>query len=82
MKYKLRKYIGTWSFMRLVRLLLGIIILVQGFVATEIMSAIIGGTFTGMALLNIGCNGACPINTIGTDNKNNEPDFEEVVIKK
>ena len=81
MKEKLIRYAQSWSFMRFVRLALGVIIMVQGIFAGETLSMLLGGAFAGMALANVGCNGACAINTIGT-NKKDEGDFEEVVVKK
>ncbi len=69
--------------MRFFRVSLGMIILIQGLAAGETLSIVLGGVFAAMALFNIGCNGACAINTIGTNNKQqNEPEFEEVVVKK
>ena len=70
-----------WSPMRFVRLGLGLVIFVQGIVSTEVLSIVLGGLFAGMALVNIGCNGACDINAAGTGNKKSD-ELEETVGKK
>lgn len=56
----MKAYLLSWSFMRLLRLVLGGIILVQGILSNEIPYAVIGGLLMLMAIANIGCNGgAC-----------------------
>ncbi|MDR2206714.1 MAG: hypothetical protein LBE36_11245 [Flavobacteriaceae bacterium] len=47
----------NWNFMRLLRLLLGIAIIVQGVVSREWIFTFIGVLFSLMPLLNIGCCG-------------------------
>ncbi len=44
-----------WNFMRVLRLILGTIITVQGIAAAETVTIILGVLFEGMALANIGC---------------------------
>lgn len=51
----MRNYINKWSFMRLFRLILGVLIIIQGFVSKEWLFVGLGGLFTLMPLLNIGC---------------------------
>ena len=72
-----------WNFMRILRLGLGIAILVQGIVAKETMTMVLGVIFGGMALANIGCCGinGCAINSRST-NKTQTIDYEELDIKK
>ena len=72
-----------WNFMRILRLGLGIAILVQGIVAKETMTMVLGVIFGGMALANIGCCGTsgCAINNRST-NKTQTIDYEELDIKK
>ncbi len=72
-----------WNFMRILRLGLGIAILVQGIVAKETMTMVLGAIFGGMALANIGCCGTngCAINSRST-NKAQNIDYEELDIKK
>ncbi|MCY7422031.1 MAG: hypothetical protein LH478_09870 [Chitinophagaceae bacterium] len=53
-----------WNLMRLLRLVLGVAILVQGIVGSDVMTIILGTAFVGMALANVGCCGAngCAVN--------------------
>ncbi len=72
-----------WNFIRILRLGLGIAILVQGIVAKETMTMVLGVIFGGMAVANIGCCGTngCAING-GSTNKTQKIDYEELDIKK
>lgn len=67
----------NWNFLRVLRLVLGIFILVQGVTTWEIPFIILGAVFTAMPLFNVGCcgtsacaNGNCyvptKVNTDGT----------------
>ena len=53
-----------WNFMRALRLILGVAILVQGIVAKDVLTIVLGAAFVGMALANIGCCGThgCAVN--------------------
>lgn len=53
-----------WNFMRMLRLVLGVAILVQGIVGKDTMTIILGTAFGGMALANVGCCGSngCAVN--------------------
>ena len=53
-----------WNVMRLLRLMLAAVILVQGIVSGEAVAIILGAAFGGMALANIGCcsAGGCSVN--------------------
>ncbi len=53
----MKNILSNWNFMRAFRLILGVIIIVQGFEAKEWMYALAGIVLTGMALANIGCCG-------------------------
>jgi hypothetical protein len=66
MKTRIVNYIRTWSPMRALRLVLGLIILTQGVAAAELLSMVLGGAFAGMALADVGCSGTCPVNTLGS----------------
>ena len=57
------KILSNWNFMRVVRLALGIFIMVQGIQTSNWMFIILGGLFTTMPLLNIGCCGTQGCNT-------------------
>ncbi len=71
-----------WNFMRLLRLVLGVAILVQGIVSKDTMTIILGTAFGGMALANIGCCGSngCAINTRAA--KSQKIKYEELDSKK
>lgn len=66
--------------MRVLRLALGIFIIVQGIQANQWMFVALGGLFSLMALLNIGCCGAAGCNTpVSKSNKKVEDiTFEEI----
>ncbi|MFV0141092.1 hypothetical protein [Empedobacter falsenii] len=51
----MKNYLSNWNFMRIIRLVLGIVIIVQGIQAQQWMLVVLGGLFTLMPLFNIGC---------------------------
>lgn len=59
----MKNYFSNWSFMRVFRLVLGIIILAQGIDANQWLIIAMGAIFTLLALTNSGCgmNGSCAI---------------------
>lgn len=59
----MKAYLKTWDFMRVLRLAMGIFIIVQGISAKEWLLAGLGGLFSLMPLMNIGCCGASGCNT-------------------
>ncbi len=69
--------------MRFIRLMLGIIIAVQGFMAKDVLFSITGILFTVMALLNAGCcaGGSCYTNAnpVSKNSTSKEIKYEEVV---
>ena len=78
----MRAILQGWNFMRILRLGLGIAIIIQGVVAKETMTIVLGAIFGGMALANIGCCGTngCAISSRPT-NKTQRIDYEELDIK-
>ncbi|MFA6060132.1 MAG: hypothetical protein WC756_18155 [Taibaiella sp.] len=70
-----------WNFMRIVRLALGIFIIVQGIVTKEWAFALLGGLFTILPLLNIGCCGAsgCSMPVSKNHKKSEDITYEEVL---
>ena len=77
------KYIlSNWNFMRALRLILGVIIIVQGLQQKEFMYAFAGVLLSGMAIANIGCCGVggCNVHTRKTDKEliNKEITYEEI----
>ncbi len=71
---------SNWNFMRIFRLVLGIIILVQAIEHRDLLIGILALSFTAMPIFNIGC---CGINGCAVPYKksNNlkDIDYEEVV---
>lgn len=54
----MKNYLRNWNFMRVLRLALGIFVIAQGIHAKEWWFVVMGGLFSLMPLLNIGCCGA------------------------
>lgn len=59
----MKNYLRNWNFMRVLRLALGIFIIVQGVQTKEWVFVALGGLFSLMPLLNMGCCGASGCNT-------------------
>lgn len=73
-----QKIFSNWNTMRAIRLAIGIYIIVQSIQTQEWMFVALGGLFTLMPLLNIGCGGdACSTPTTKI-NKTDDVTFEEV----
>lgn len=69
----------NWNIIRVLRLGIGIAIVVQAIMASDIMIALAGLLFTGMALFNAGCCAtsgcATPVNK---ENTSKDISYEEV----
>ncbi len=76
----MKNYLRNWDFMRVLRLALGIFIIVQGVQTKEWLFVALGGLFSLMPLLNIGCCGSSGCNTpVSKSNKKVEDiSYEEV----
>lgn len=78
----MKNILSNWNFMRALRLILGIIIVVQGIQASEFMYAIAGVLLSGMAIANIGCCGVggcnVPYSKAPKDLTNKEISYEEI----
>ncbi|MCO5231962.1 MAG: hypothetical protein M9958_12500 [Chitinophagales bacterium] len=48
--------IKSWSAIRIIRLILGVLVIVEGVKSNEWMFIVLGGVFALMALLNAGCS--------------------------
>jgi hypothetical protein len=79
----MKTILQTWNFMRILRLVLGAAILVQGIVARDAISIILGIAFAGMSVANVGCCGTagCAINPRIPKNKIEDIHYEEVISK-
>lgn len=54
---------GSWNLMRIIRLVLGITIIIQGVTTAQWLFVILGALFTLMPLFNLGCCGGSACNT-------------------
>jgi hypothetical protein len=72
--------LSNWNFSRILRLILGGIILVEGIRSGEFFFILVGGIFTLMPLFNVGCcNTACaPRNSRFKAPTNDDISYEEV----
>lgn len=70
----------NWNIFRLLRLILGVMVLVQGIISTELVWIIFGSMLTLLPLLNAGCCSASSCNIPSQPNKNQpeEITYEEV----
>jgi hypothetical protein len=81
----MRTLLTNWNAMRLLRLVLGIIVLVQGVNNTEVLYLVLGGILLLMALANVGCCGTtgCAVHTQKTKaTEEKEVVYEEVDATK
>ena len=53
----MKAILSGWNIMRMIRLVLGIAILVQGIVAKDAVTLVLGLILGGMAVANVGCCG-------------------------
>jgi hypothetical protein len=78
----MKNILANWNFMRALRLVLGVIIIVQGVQASEWMYAIAGILLSGMAIANIGCCGVggcnVPFKKVNPYVSNQEINYEEI----
>lgn len=59
----MRAILTNWNFLRILRLVLGGVILVQGIMAKDFVSILFGVFFAGTAVVNVGCCGSgCSVN--------------------
>lgn len=71
----------NWTFMRFLRLGLGLAILVQAVIAKDWLFALLGLAFTAMPVFNVGCCGNSGCNLPANKQHDNKKDihYEEVV---
>ncbi len=57
----MKQYLKNWHFARLLRLAIGIAVVIQGILVQDVLLIILGGLFSLMPLMNIGCGptGSC-----------------------
>ena len=77
----MQKILQGWNFMRILRLVMGIIIIIQGINGGQALYIIIGILFSGMSLANIGCCGTtgCDVKHVTSiKNKSKDINYEEL----
>lgn len=76
----MKNYLRNWDIMRVIRLALGIFIIVQGVQTGEWMFILLGGLFSLMPLLNIGCCavGNCTVSPSQKQKDTDDITYEEV----
>ncbi len=74
-------YLKNWNFTRAIRLALGIFIIVQGVQTSQWLFVFLGGLFSLMPLMNVGCGSTAGCSTPFTKTKKSTEDvtYEEVV---
>ncbi|MBK7640191.1 MAG: hypothetical protein IPJ22_09140 [Bacteroidetes bacterium] len=76
----MRNYLRGWNFMRVFRLIMGIIIIIQGVDSMQWNVIFLGGLFSLLPILNIGCcsSAGCASSKINKDEANKTLIYEEV----
>lgn len=76
----MKKFFSNWNFMRFLRLAMGIYIVFIGFQEHNFWFVALGGMFSLMPLLNIGCCGvsSCSVPDAKPNKNSEEITFEEV----
>jgi hypothetical protein len=76
----MKNYLRSWTFVRALRLAMGIFIVVQGIHSREWLFVTLGGLFSLMPLLNVGCCGAsgCGVPVLKSDKKAEDTTYEEI----
>jgi hypothetical protein len=72
---------NNWTFLRVLRLLIGLAIVAQAIVSKDSLFGIAGLLFTGMAIFNVGCCGVGGCNTpiVKKEKSLKDISYEEVV---
>lgn len=71
----MRNVLKNWNLMRIIRLVFGVYVIVQGVSNRDMSYLLIGSLFTLMPVLNIGC---CSTSGCATLNRKNEVTTEEI----
>lgn len=80
----MKAILQNWNFMRIIRLLLGVGILINGIITKDVTSIILGVAFAAMPVFNIGCCGTngCAVNINPSIKNKKNIEYEEVDTKK
>jgi len=71
----------NWNFFRLLRLVIGIVIIVQAIIIKDAMFGVAGILFAAMSVFNVGCCGAggCAVPLKKSNESTKEITYDEVV---
>jgi hypothetical protein len=80
----MKRLITGWHFVRLLRLVLGVAILVQGILVRDVTSMVLGALFGLMAVVNVGCCGekGCSVSTMSDNKTRRKINYEELDTKQ
>lgn len=81
----MKAFIATgWNFMRILRLIMGVAVLVFAIRNTDILAGLAGGFLVLMSVLNAGCcgMGACPVPGRDQKVKTHEKNMETIIHKE
>lgn len=80
----MKNYLSNWNFMGIIRLVLGIIVIIQGIQSKQWMLVALGGLFTLMPVFNIGCCSKVGCSTTSARKSTEAKDitYEEVKSKQ
>lgn len=71
---------SNWNAFRILRLILGLIIIGQAIYYMDYLFGLLGVMFSAMSILNLGCCwSACSINTKFKSTKEEKLDYEEII---
>ena len=75
------RIINNWTLPRILRVIIGMVIIGEAVSRAEVITGIAGAIFTGMGIFNIGCCGSGACYTPVRNSKKNSKDisYEEVV---
>lgn len=75
------RILSNWTLPRILRVIIGIVIIGMAISRADIASGIIGAIFTGMSVLNIGCcgSGACYTPVKNSKKGSKDISYEEVI---
>lgn len=71
----MNNYFKNWNIIRLIRLVIGVFIIVQGVQSKDWMLVTLGGVFSLMPIMNIGC---CSTNNCNTHTSKNTKDINDI----
>ncbi|MFN8292439.1 MAG: hypothetical protein U0T72_01870 [Chitinophagales bacterium] len=79
----LQRITGGWSTIRVIYLLLGIAVIIQGVIEKQWFAIMFGAYFASMGLLNYGCAaGACYTPPVRSNKTTPQPPIEEVQFEE